>query len=453
MKKNLTLLFVCIASLLAAQIPTNGLITHFTFDSTLVNTTGTDTLESGNANYITRGCGSAQSLTNSSYTFPNAGIGGLPAGSAQRSVAFWYRSENITTHSLFNYGTISGYFGVVYDASNASILVTGGSSDISATYEEGTNWTHIAVTYGGGITNLYINGNVAASSNSITFSTVPSPSVSRLGHSPFSGEYSDYSIDELMVYNRALTQEEITDIYNITQTNIAVSQLPVVARPIMCQGDTINLSVAAIGPNLTYQWQQNGQDIAGATDTFLQTVVNTEGVFNYHVEITSDCGIVLVGPAIASVFSYPTPTIVQTGNLLQTQGYSSYQWLLNGEEIPDATGPDHEATEPGVYTVAVTRQDGTCVGVSPAVTVTSVGIADVDGFSLAIYPNPATEILAIQSRESIEGVEVYNMLGVQVKNINGNVRAINVAELAKGLYTIRILTTNGLAAVKTFARQ
>jgi len=69
-------------------------------------------------------------------------------------------------------------------------------------------WTHVALTYDGTTLRLYVNGAEAAS-NAASGTINPSSSPLWIGgNSPF-GEYFAGLIDEVRVYNRALTQLEI----------------------------------------------------------------------------------------------------------------------------------------------------------------------------------------------------------------------------------------------------
>lgn len=452
MKKLSTLLFLSVSIWAQAQIPTNGLLQWFTFDSTLINSTGTDTLEGGAGNYVANRCGvanTAQSLSATAYTFSNAGIGYLPAGSAARSIAFWYKSETNTTHSLFNYGTVAGYMGIVYDGSQ--LFISGGSVDVTTPLQYSNNWIHVVATYGAGVASLYVNGTLASSAN-CTISTGVSPTTSRLGHSPFSGEYSGYTIDDLLIYNRALSPQEVTDIYNTDQGAVITTQ-PRAASAILCMGDTVLLNVGATGPSLTYQWQVNGNDIANGNNNSVAYTPNKAGVYDFTVNVGSSCGSITSNAATVNVYDIPTPSIVQTGADLATQGYDTYQWRLNGVDIPGANGPNYTATQNGAYTVAVTASGVGCVGVSPAVTVVGVGINETETFKAAIYPNPAKDVLMIQSGEEIAGLEIYNMLGEKVKAVNGQVTQVNIASFNAGVYSVRLITTGGLQAVKTFVKQ
>jgi hypothetical protein len=69
-------------------------------------------------------------------------------------------------------------------------------------------WTQLAVTFDGAIVRLYVNG-VQAGSRSITGSIATSTGALRLGGNTVWGEWFDGLIDEVRIYNRALSAAEI----------------------------------------------------------------------------------------------------------------------------------------------------------------------------------------------------------------------------------------------------
>ncbi len=71
---------------------------------------------------------------------------------------------------------------------------------------------------------------------------------------------------------------------------------------------------------------------------------------------------------------------------------------------------------------------------------TQLGIDDeILGNSLKLYPNPSTNILTIESKNStISKVEIYTVLGKKIKEITSNFGSITTNKLPKGIYIIRI---------------
>ena len=72
-------------------------------------------------------------------------------------------------------------------------------------------WTHLAVTYNGSTLTLYRNGVAVATSN-VSGTLSPTTGTLQIGASQF-GEYFKGLIDEVRIYNRALSATEIQTIY------------------------------------------------------------------------------------------------------------------------------------------------------------------------------------------------------------------------------------------------
>jgi PKD repeat protein len=83
-----------------------------------------------------------------------------------------------------------------------------------------------------------------------------------------------------------------------------------------------------------------------------------------------------------------------------------------------------------------------------------VGIENHD-VKTVIFPNPANDVLNINSTANINRVEVYNMMGQLVGAYNANDvnTQINTSRFANGVYTVKVETENGTTTQKfTVAR-
>ena len=69
-------------------------------------------------------------------------------------------------------------------------------------------WSHLAVTYGGGSMRLFVNGAQVATV-ALTGSIRTTASPLRIGGNSVWGEYFAGRIDEVRIYNRALTPAEV----------------------------------------------------------------------------------------------------------------------------------------------------------------------------------------------------------------------------------------------------
>jgi hypothetical protein len=85
---------------------------------------------------------------------------------------------------------------------------------------------------------------------------------------------------------------------------------------------------------------------------------------------------------------------------------------------------------------------------------TNLGVVSntIEGFSY--YPNPTTSTLNLSSVESIENVEIYNMLGQKVidQNVNATTSEINVSELSTGTYLMKV-SVNGQTGIYKILKQ
>lgn len=86
---------------------------------------------------------------------------------------------------------------------------SGSSQSVGATPALATNtWSHMALTYDGSAMRLYVNGTLRASKNQ-TGNMYTSSSPLRFGGNAVWGEYFAGQLDEIRIYNRALSQPEI----------------------------------------------------------------------------------------------------------------------------------------------------------------------------------------------------------------------------------------------------
>ncbi len=137
------------------------------------------------------------------------------------------------------------------------------------------------------------------------------------GSDPEIHDYFKGIIDEVSLYNRPLTDAEILSVYSAGGSGKYLAPVaPFISMQPADQsvkvGDDAVFSVAASGGiPLTYQWNINGTNIAGATNSSLvlpNVQLADAGV--YTVVISNDIGSITSSNAVLTV-STPTPTAVQ----------------------------------------------------------------------------------------------------------------------------------------------
>ncbi|HJU47413.1 MAG TPA: LamG-like jellyroll fold domain-containing protein, partial [Gaiellaceae bacterium] len=118
-----------------------------------------------------------------------------------------------TSYTLYAHGTDSG------SKVPLAEIFSAGYRDATGTAAIATNtWTHLAATYNGTVLALYVNGTQAGQLLH-TGSITPSTGQLRIGGNTVWSEYFQGDIDEVRVYNRALTAGEIQADMNRPVTN------------------------------------------------------------------------------------------------------------------------------------------------------------------------------------------------------------------------------------------
>ena len=59
------------------------------------------------------------------------------------------------------------------------------------------------------------------------------------------------------------------------------------------------------------------------------------------------------------------------------------------------------------------------------------------------YPQPAKDILFLNSQERITSVRIFNILGKEVQEFKYPESSIAIGDLSQGLYLVKIRTKNG----------
>ncbi|GDX81859.1 hypothetical protein LBMAG42_36700 [Deltaproteobacteria bacterium] len=149
----------------------------------------------------------------------SASEAGLPTGSADRTLALWMRMENAPSNEAIfaGYGNIGG-FGEAYvlgSTGRAPFFSQWGSA-VSGAAVSLREWHLLAVTTVGESIVLYVDGAVAATGE-LPIDTVPGTGI-YMG--TFAGDLAegrafDGQLDEVMIWDRALEEGEIADLYAI----------------------------------------------------------------------------------------------------------------------------------------------------------------------------------------------------------------------------------------------
>ena len=75
------------------------------------------------------------------------------------------------------------------------------------------------------------------------------------------------------------------------------------------------------------------------------------------------------------------------------------------------------------------------------------GISKVENNGIAVGPNPAADYITVKGEE-VQSVDIFSLTGACVKSVKDNVQTIEIADLAPGIYTIKVVTANGEKVAK-----
>ena len=193
----------------------------------------------------------------------------FPSGNTPKSFSFWFNPSMLKRGWMLSGGLdYDGQaFGAFFESANGSLVFhgNGGNADLALGNLTLTDkWSHIAVTYDGLNLRGYINGLLTAqrevalqtSLSNIKIGCRQNPLGEALGDAFFKGK-----LDDVRIYNRALTAKEVAALYN------SEAPVQITAQPAIYPDGT--LLAKAEGGEVSYQWFKNGIPISGGTSASL----------------------------------------------------------------------------------------------------------------------------------------------------------------------------------------
>lgn len=233
----------------------------------------------------------------------------------------------------------------------------------------------------------------------------------------------------------------------LTFNNPATINLQPASQSI-CNGGLATFTTSATGTGITYQWQKNGVNITGATDTYytIPVIVPTDSG-NYTVVVmgTTPCGNVTSNVAKLTVKQLPliiTPSgtttfcagssVVLSGDPLPTL---TYKWLNNNTIISGQTNSSYTATLTGNYSAIVTNTANSCsdttnaisvINGAPTSTITPAGAASFCSGDTVLLTGPQVGGITYQ----------WNLAGNPIANATNS----TYKAYAPGSYTLTVYT-------------
>src|SRR6266487_3250702 len=216
---------------------------------------------------------------------------------------------------------------------------------------------------------------------------------------PATGTTDNGSTFDVVVTNTAGTVTSAAATLTVNAAPIAPTITTPPANQTVTAGQTASLSVVAAGTApLSYQWQKNGANIAGATSSSYTTPVTltSDSGSTFDVVVSNTAGTVTSSAATLTVNAaavaptITTPPLNQTVTAGQTASFSvvaagtaplSYQWQKNGANIAGATSSSYTtpvtltSDSGSIFDVVVTNTAGTVTSAAATLTVNAAPVA------------------------------------------------------------------------------
>jgi hypothetical protein len=498
MKRFSLLLLTCLGMSLninaqvPSYVPTSGLVGWWGFS-------GNATDASGNGNNFTvtgatlttdrnGTANSAYQFNGTSQYLVNSNLSHIFSESGSFSVSIWvYKTGTATGSAIMSGAPANGPFIWIIQG-NATNMMLGTNLQGLAWFWATTpytmsNWDHYVGVYTTNSMTFYKNG-VLAASNTYTHSGATSSIQPLYVGRGASGTYLAGKADDVGIWNRALSSQEILDLYNASCGSL------VTVQPVN-QNITVGSSTSFVtqAPGASYQWQRlvgstyqnivNGGQYAGATTNALAvintTMANNNSQFRCRVAIgacydtsasatLAVCGLVSPQPVNQTVNITTTAKMITRSN----DPAATFQWQhdLGAGFINVMNGGQYSGATNDTLTIANTTMgndgeqfrcivnSGSCIDTTSIGILTinnNVGIQENTQINLFnIYPNPTRDLLNINTHSKLIGADysVFNLNGkeVLIGNITGENTSINISQLPAGRYFIAI----GEAKVQRF---
>ena len=208
-------------------------------------------------------------------------------------------------------------------------------------------YQHVAWTYdkASGADIIYLNGAIIAQTNfgSIVARTKPDIYLGFRPAGPSAGLFYKGGMDEVSIYDRALTAAEVQTIYNAgSGGKCQAPAAPVIfAQPSsqsVVEGGNATFTVGVAGTiPFSYQWEFNGTNLSGATDSTL-TVSNAQpaNAGDYSVVVSNTVGSATSSNALLTV-TLP-PSLIQAVSVTATSGIVTVPIILVSQGDENALG-------------------------------------------------------------------------------------------------------------------
>jgi len=232
-------------------------------------------------------------------------------------------------------------------------------------------------------------------------------------------------------------------------------------------GATVTFTVGATGTApLNYQWRLNGANIPGATSSSLAlTAVTSANAGSYTAVVSNSAGSATSTAATLTVTSTVTAPTITTQPVSQTVSAGanvtitvgatgtaplSYQWRLNGANIPGATSSSLTLTavtsaNAGSYAAVVSNSAGSATSTAATLTVNAVGAPAITTQPISQTVTVGANVTFMVSATGTAPLSYQWMLNsASIPGATTSAMTLNSVTTANaGSYTVRVSNSAG----------
>ena len=513
-KLNLIAALLLAASSTFAQVPsyvpTNGLSGWWSFNGNANDESGNGNNGTiNNVNFSNDRFGNLNSAlllngTNNKSIIPNAFFGGAQKNTF--TIHTFIKSNTISTTTsiwskLYFWGEVN--FGI---GNNNQIYLYWANSLTGNKYSNiisnnsvvsSGNWIAIDIVFQNSVGQIYLNGTpittnltwsnqggslISNSQIETACNFATDQNTSNFG-SFNSGNFFNGLIDEFGIWDRALTQQEISALYNAQACNSSSNTITPDGPTTFCAGNSVNLTSDVVGG--TYQWKKNGVNIStnGTSRTYKATATGSYtcvATCNGTALTSNAIAVTAKTNAFASVTASGATSFCLgdsvTLNCTNLGSNYSVQWYRTNISMENATNYSLVVKQPGTYKVVTKNLTTGCSRISGSAITTSVNCriaGDVTSGTTSeenntvearlidnelshgvhIYPNPNNGSFSFtyEGEETGEGIlQIINTMGQSIYSSavsiqeGGYTQEINLGDnYTKGFYIVRLLINGG----------
>jgi hypothetical protein len=252
-------------------------------------------------------------------------------------------------------------------------------------------------------------------------------------------------------YDAAALEDDGTCFYESAE--FAVSSNTVCVGEILTAFNSTN-----VNPEATCSWLVNGELYLEDCAENIEFVFDLPG--NYSIEY------------VYSLFGFESSFLIDNIEVLESPeqpvilfdelsstvfcvdcGGDSYQWQLNGNNIPGADEVVYAPMENGSYSLIVIGENA-CPRSSEELNVIINNIAEEKQTIFRLYPNPSNTYTWVESSENIQVITLRDAQGkfIDAWDVNSTTFEIDTQKLASGLYFIDLQLEDQLEQLKLLVR-